>query len=74
MLETENKGTTFFQNISNYWTVEHHITYQKNVSSQALMYNTKSSPRTKASNWPTYRVTYSMKLQNSTKKKIVKEH
>ena len=29
-----------FQNISNYSTVQHHATYQKNDSSQALMYNT----------------------------------
>jgi hypothetical protein len=40
MLEPEDKGTMIFQNISNYWTVKHHVTYQENVSSQALMYNT----------------------------------
>jgi hypothetical protein len=60
MLETEDKKTTFFQNISNYLTVEHHITYLKNVSTQALMYNTKSSPRKKASKF--------------YQKKTVKEH
>jgi hypothetical protein len=64
MFEPEDKGTTIFQNVDNYRTFKHHVTYQKDVFSQALLYNTTVRQEQKA----TRSITYSLQLENSTKK------
>jgi hypothetical protein len=53
--------------------VKHHLTYQKNVSSQALIYNTTTRQEQESLINQHVELTYSIQPQNATEK-IMKKH